>query len=123
MTPAQIVTGYWDAMRSNDFARAADWLAPDVEIIWPQSGELIRGRADFAALNHAYPGGPWRFDVQTLIADGAQVVTDTVVSDGQMTARAVTFHHVENGLIARQREYWPDDTPAPDWRRAWVSRV
>ena len=27
MTPKQVVLGFWDAMRSNDFAKASEWLA------------------------------------------------------------------------------------------------
>ncbi|MFA0025819.1 nuclear transport factor 2 family protein, partial [Vibrio sp. 10N.261.49.A5] len=27
MTPKQVVLGLWDAMRSNDFAKASEWLA------------------------------------------------------------------------------------------------
>ncbi|TCO04209.1 hypothetical protein EDB51_102141 [Vibrio crassostreae] len=31
MTPKQVVLGYWDAMRTNDFAKAAEWLAEDFQ--------------------------------------------------------------------------------------------
>ena len=26
MTPKQVVLGFWDGMRSNDFAKASEWL-------------------------------------------------------------------------------------------------
>ncbi|MCY1126594.1 nuclear transport factor 2 family protein [Frigidibacter sp. RF13] len=117
------VLAYWDAMRTNDFAAAARWLAEDVVIDWPQSRERVNGRANFAALNHAYPtSGRWTFTLNRIVAEGAEVVTDVTVSDGTVIARAVTFHEVADGLIRQQTEYWPDDYPAPAWRRQWVER-
>ncbi|WP_284165196.1 nuclear transport factor 2 family protein [Frigidibacter sp. SD6-1] len=121
MEPRATVLAYWEAMRTNDFAAAARWLAEDVVIDWPQSRERIRGRINFAALNDAYPAsGRWRFTLNRIVADGAEVVTDVTVTDGTLIARALTFHRVADGLITQQTEYWPDDYPAPDWRRSWV---
>lgn len=119
--PADVVRAYWQAMATNDFTDAALWLDENVRIYWPQSSEVIEGRADFAAVNQAYPcQGLWRFDVVRLIAQGDEVVTETIVRDDRMTARAITFHRVTDGQIVEQIEYWPDDYPAPDWRAGWV---
>ena len=49
--------------------------------------------------------------------------TITEVTDGTVTARAVTFHSVENNLIRRQVEYWPDPYAPPQWRSQWVRVV
>lgn len=123
MDPKEVVLAYWSAMRTNDFARAAEWLAPDVIIDWPQSRERIRGRANFAALNAAYPAkGRWTFTLNRLVAGGAEVVTDVTISEGSIQARALTFHLVTGGHIVRQTEYWPDEYAAPDWRARWVER-
>lgn len=123
MEPKDVALAYWAAMRTNDFAKAAEWLAEDVVIDWPQSRERSRGRANFAALNTAYPAaGRWTFTMNRIVAEGAKVVTDMTISDGTVQARALTFHSVRDGLIARQTEYWPDDYPAPDWRAGWVER-
>lgn len=90
----------------------------------PQTGEYLRGREAFAALNTAYPAqGRWRFDVRSIVADGQTVVSDVAITDGVMHARAITFHTIENDLIRKQIEYWPDDHPAPDWRAPFVSVV
>ena len=123
MQPKAVVLAYWDAMRTNDFAKAARWLAEDVVVDWPQSRERIRGRANFAEINAAYPAdGRWTFILNRIVAEGDDVVTDVTVSDGTMRARALTFHSVRGDLIARQTEYWPDDYPAPEWRHRWVER-
>lgn len=123
MEPKEVVLAYWEAMRTNDFARAADWFTEDILIDWPQSRERIRGRGNFAALNHAYPAaGRWTFTMNRILAEGAEVLTDMTISDGTVAARALTFHSVRDGVIARQTEFWPDDYPAPDWRAGWVER-
>lgn len=109
-----VVERFWELMRGNDFAAVGAVLADDFVCEWPQSAELIRGRDRFAAVNAEYPAqGRWEFDVQRLVSDGLTVVTDTVITDGAVTARALSFFTVEDSLVTRIREYWPDDYPAP----------
>ena len=116
-----VVAAFWAAMGTNDFAQAAAWLDPAFEYYMPQTGEYLRGRADFVALNAGYPAaGRWSFTVRSILAAGAEAVSDVEITDGAMRARAITFHQVRQGLILRQREYWPEDYPAPAWRRQWV---
>lgn len=122
-TAKDVVQRFWRAMQSNDFVAASQLLAIDYELEWPQSGERVRGRDDFAGLNANYPAaGPWRFAVTRLVADGEQVVSDVLVTDGATHARAITFSIVRDGLIASQLEFWPDPFAAPAWRARWVNR-
>lgn len=122
-TEREIVAAYWADMNGNDFAHAARWFSDDFRLYWPQSSEVIVGRADFAALNAAYPAaGPWRFDVVRLVGEGPLVVSDATVTDVSRTARAVTFHRVVGGRIVEQVEYWPDDYEAPAWRAPCTRR-
>ncbi len=119
----EVVKRFWAAMQSNDFVAASELLAPDYELHWPQSSEKIRGRANFVAVNENYPAnGKWRFTVNKILAAGNEVVTDVSVTDGVVTARALTFSTVENGLIVKQLEYWPDPFEPLAWRRSWVER-
>lgn len=123
MKSKEIVLAYWSAMQTNDFASAAEWLSEGIVIDWPQSRERIRGRANFTAFNETYPAaGRWRFTLDRILAEGNEVVTDVVITDGKVIARALSFVTVENGTIARITEYWPEDYPAPDWRTALVER-
>ncbi|MFV0292203.1 MAG: nuclear transport factor 2 family protein [Paracoccus sp. (in: a-proteobacteria)] len=121
MNSTDIVRGFWETMRSNDYARAAkDWLAPEFVGLWPQSGEVIRGRVEFAKVNAAFPGrGHWTFEEVSLIAEGSRVVTDMRVTNPllEVTARALTFHDITESLICRQTEYWPDQYEVPAWRK------
>ena len=118
-----VVTKFWETMQTNDFLAASELLAPTYELYWPQSSEKISGRANFVAVNRNYPAnGPWRFTLDNILADGNEVVTDVAVTDGVVAARALTFSTVENGLIVKQVEYWPDPFEPAAWRRAWVER-
>ena len=121
MNSKEVVLAFWDAMKTNDFAKASKWLSPDFEGFWPQSGELIVGRENFAAINANYPTqGVWQFDVHSVVCEDAMVVTDVSITDGVQKARAITFHTVENGLIIKQKEFWPDHMQAQAWRAKWV---
>ncbi len=121
MTQEEVVLAFWEAIASNDFAEAAGWLTEDFEGYWPQSSEAVVGRKNFTEINAGYPAaGPWRFRVNSIVADGDRVVTDVSITDGSVKARAITFHTVRDGLISRQREYWPESYEAPAWRRRWV---
>jgi ketosteroid isomerase-like protein len=120
----RLVTDFWAAMQANDWTAAAALFADNYVLHWPQSGERIRGRANFVAVNATYPAaGRWRFTVERLVVEGEQAVTDVLVSDGAVTARAITFTTVHDGRIVGQVEYWPDPFDAPAWRAAWVERA
>lgn len=124
MESKQVVVAFWDAMKSNDFAQAGQWLTDDFECFWPQSGELIVGRDNFIAINSFYPAnGRWLFDIHSIVCDGDTVVTDVSVTDGVEQARAITFHTIDNGLICHQKEFWPDPMPAQSWRAKWVKII
>jgi ketosteroid isomerase-like protein len=124
MDPRGVVEQFWAAMGTNDFRYAGSLLADDFVLDWPQSGERVRGRANFASINEAYPSqGPWRFAVRWLVADGPFVATEVAVTDGATRAVALTFSEVRDGLIVRQTEYWPDPFPAAPWRAQWVERI
>ena len=61
--------------------------------------------------------------VHRLIAEGDEVVSEVTVTDGVLTARAITFSTVRDGRIIRQTEYWPDPFEAAAWRAQWVERM
>ena len=106
---------------SNDFTFASKWLHPNFEYYMPQIREYLRGRENFAASKDGYPtDGKWSFIIRSGVSDGENAVSDVEVTDGAMKARAITFHKLHDGLILRQKEYWPDDYAAPGWRKKWI---
>lgn len=73
MNAEAVIRAIWDAMASNDFTAASQYLTEDFEGYWPQARELITGRGAFAGVNSAYPAaGRWHFDVQRVIASGTR---------------------------------------------------
>src|SRR5262249_54337921 len=114
----------WQTMNTNDWRAAGLLLHDDYVLEWPQSGERIRGRDNFAAINQHYPiAGPWRFTMQRLLADDQGAVSDVTVSSPSVVARAVSFFEVRDGLIWRMIEFWPDPFQAEAWRTEWVEGV
>ena len=124
MNSKKILENFWETMKTNDFYAVAQLLHDDYVLEWPQSGERIRGRDNFAALNKAYPAeGKWQFTINSIVAENEFVVTDVSVTDGKQTGRALTFSTVHEGKIWKQVEFWPDSFEAPAWRAQWVERL
>ncbi|MDQ2745395.1 MAG: nuclear transport factor 2 family protein [Chloroflexota bacterium] len=120
----QVVERFWKAMGENDFQAAGELLHDEFVLEWPQSGERIRGRVNFVAINEQYPAaGHWRFTLHRLLADSNDVVTDVTVTDGAVSGRAITFSEVRDGRIVRQTEYWPDPFEPAPWRAQWVEQT
>ncbi len=119
-----VVRRFWDLMASNDFESVGAVLAPDFTLDWPQSGERIRGAANFARMNAEYPAhGPWRFHLARLLAQDDAVVTEVDVTDGVQRGHAISFFTVQEGRVRRIVEYWPDPFPAPASRAHLVERI
>lgn len=123
MNNKQIIENFWATMRTNDFYAVAQLLHDDFTLEWPQSGERIRGRDNFAALNTNFPAeGKWRFTINGIVAENDVVVSDVTVTDGKRVDRAITFSTVRDGKIWRQVEFWPEPFEAPAWRAKWVEK-
>lgn len=111
-------------MQTNDFNAAGEFLHDDYILEWPQSGERIRGRANFVAVNEHYPAhGRWEFTIHRIIAEGDEVVSNVSVTDGEITGRAITFSTIRDGKITHQTEFWPDPFEPPFWRAGWVEKI
>jgi hypothetical protein len=124
MNNKQILENFWAVMATNNFYAAAQLLHDDYILEWPQSGERIYGRDNFAALNTAYPAaGKWTFEINHIVSDGELVVTNVSVSDGTRQDRAITFSTIYAGKILKQVEFWPEVFEAPAWRAQWVEKI
>lgn len=115
------VREFWRLMGTNDFSGVAAVLSDDFVLEWPQSGERIRGAANFAQMNAEYPAvGPWRFEIERIIATDHEAVSDVRVTDGETVGRAISFFTFENGKITKILEFWPEHFEAPEHRRHLV---
>ena len=124
MKSKELIEQFWQTMESNDFYAVAQLLHDDFVLEWVQSGERIRGRENFAKLNTAYPTqGTWHFTINSIVADGDEVVTDVSVTDGTLSDRVITFSTIRDGKIWKQVEFWPEPFSAPEWRTEWVEKM
>ena len=124
MNNKQILENFWATMETNDFHAASNLLHDDYTLEWPQSGERILGRENFAAINTNYPAeGKWHFEINQIVAEDNMVVTDVSVTEGRITGRAITFSTVKDEKIWKQVEFWPDPFEAPTWRAQWVKKL
>lgn len=121
MDSESLVREFWRLMGTNDFSSVAAVLSDDFLLEWPQSGERIRGAANFAQMNTEYPSvGPWRFEIDRLVAADLEAVSDVRVTDGETVGRAISFFTLAEGKITKIVEYWPDPFEAPEHRRHLV---
>ena len=124
MDSKQLIEAFWKRMESNDFYAVADLLHDEFTLEWQQSGELIRGRENFAKINTAYPAnGQWHFNINAIVAEGNLVVTDVSVTDGIVKDRVITFSTIRDEKIWKQVEFWPEPFAAPEWRAQWVEKI
>lgn len=120
----RLVEQYWQMMNTNNWQAVGALLHDEYVLDWPQSGERIRGRANFAAVNANYPAaGPWRFTVHYLIADEHRAASEVTVIAPSIRTPALSFFEVRDGKIWHMREYWPEPFVAATWRAAWVEHM
>ncbi len=122
--PRHVVERLWSMFDVGDFDVGA-LLHDDFICEWPQSGERIRGRDNFIAVNANYPRRV-RIKLLRTLAEGASVVSEMVATDAADPSRidrAVSFFDFRDDLIVHLREFWPDPFEAADWRAQWVERI
>lgn len=118
----RVVARLWTAMEERAWDEVAALLADDFVCDWPVSGERIRGRDNFVAINRAYPG-EWSIVVRRIVADGDCAASEVAVRLDGRTDVAVSFYALRGGKLVRVVEYWPEPYPAPAWRAAWVEPI
>jgi limonene-1,2-epoxide hydrolase len=124
MNNKQILEAFWKTMETNYFHAASQLLHDDYTLEWPQSGERILGRENFAAINTNYPAeGKWHFEINHILAERDMVVTDVSVTDREVIGRAITFSTIRDEKIWKQIEFWPDPFEAPEWRAKWIQKI
>ena len=120
----EVIEQFWETMKTNDFRAVGELLHDNYVLEWPQSGERVRGRENFVAINEKYPAhGRWKFNVHRILAEGDQAVSDVDVTDGVVHARVITFSTIQDGKILHQTEFWPDPFEPAAWRAQWVEKI
>lgn len=141
MGDRRIVERYMHAVSVDDFDTQNALIHDDYLLLYPQSGERIRGRENRRAVLEEYPGRrevglrptvdhitrtddhwipraswpPW--SVVHLVGSGDEfTVTGTIRYPGGDTWHVVALMTVRDGKIWRETDYFAAPFDAPDWR-------
>ena len=105
------------AFNERRFADFAGYVTEDVIEAYPQSGEVLVGRANQLAMHEAFPHPP-TFTIRAIHRSGdlAVVETDEGYVDGGIWL-TIFILELREGLIAAMTMYFGEPFTAPDWRR------
>ena len=121
---AEAVRLLWERMEARDWEGVAARLHPEAVVDWPNTGERMRGRENYLAVQRAYPEG-WHIEVLRIVDAGDQVASEVRVEHEGERFYAASFFEVADGRIVSAVEYWsngePDEPPA--WRAPWTERL
>ncbi|WP_328414932.1 hypothetical protein OG470_21730 [Micromonospora sp. NBC_00389] len=92
-------------------------LAQDAVRQWPQSGELIRGRARIAEVESHFVGLRLGVGMRHPCGDTLVVEWSNDYGDGRIY-RNVSIAELRNGEAIRVTDYWGEPFTAPEWRQA-----
>ncbi len=97
-------------------------LAEDALRQWPQSGELIRGRARIGEVESHFVG--LRLGVGRRLACGDTLVVEWTIDygDGRLY-RNVTIAELRDGKAIRVTDYWGEPFTQPAWRERLAERL
>ena len=103
-------------MGARDYAQAGSLIAPEAEVRWPLSQELLT-RDNWVTVNEAYPG-VWTASVDEIVGHGNQIVSAVhVYQSGESDPGfyVTSFFTIQDSLIVRLIEYWSHiDLSAPE---------
>jgi ketosteroid isomerase-like protein len=121
---AEPVRLLWERMEARDWDGVAEQLDPDVVVDWPNTGERMRGRENYLAVQREYPEG-WHVEVLRIVDAGDSVVSEVRVDQGDQRFFAASFFELSGRKIVRAVEYWSDGepSPAPGWRAQWMESL
>lgn len=145
-TSGELVREYVDAWPS-DFDKLSRLRSDTYVEDWPQSGERIRGDANYRAIHSSYPGGmpavhtdkitgaeheargTWALSPSfTLIhlsggTEGTYTVEGVLDYPDGKRFNLVAVLIVAEGKVTTQRTYFAEPFDAPEWRSKWVEHV
>lgn len=111
---------HWAASAAGDQVAEYEIYHDDAVCIYPQSGEVIRGRQNLQALRSHHPGKPSGFFVRRIVGEGNLWVTEYAIDYEGKSAFTVSIMEFRDGKVARETQYFADPFEAPAWRAQWV---
>ena len=141
-----VIARYVQAVHDQDLDTMTALQHPDFVENWPQSGESVRGRANFRKIMENYPGGLEGADADVSMdrviggedrwmvaptfamirVSGADDIHTAILKlryPGGEEWYMVALVELRDGLIYRCTTFFAPTLEPPDWRRAWVEIV
>ena len=91
-------------------------LADDAIRRWPQSGEILRGKARIAEVESHFKRLKLGVTRRHACGDVIVVEWNTDYGDGRVY-RNVSVGELKDGRVVRVTDYWGEPFRRPDWRR------
>jgi hypothetical protein len=104
---------HWAASDAGDFDVEHEIYREDAVLVYPQSGERIRGRHNIQESRFLQPNKK-RFAVQRIVGNGDLWVSEFVLSYDGIPSYAVSIMEFREGLVANETQYFAERfAPAP----------
>ena len=118
-----VISRYEAASAKDDFDAMASLRHRDWQMLLPQSGELLRGHANYVGMRRNRPEGAPRVEPLRHGGGGDVWWSEAIVhyADGTRWL-AVTVYEFEGDLIRHERVYFGQPFAGPAWRAKWVEK-
>ena len=113
---------HWDASDAGDFKVEHEIYCEDAVLVYPQSGERIRGRRNIQESRFVQPNKK-RFTVRRIIGSGDLWVTEFVLTYDGTPSYVVSIMEFREGLVAHETQYFADRFDPGPSRAHLVERV
>ena len=108
----KIVDMYWKAVNGRDWNTFESLIDENILYDLPQTRERIRGKKAFRTFNENYPGD-WTLSIVDLIADEKQAISRIAFMESNEEQTGITFFEIQDDLINKIVEYWPNSYDPP----------
>jgi hypothetical protein len=116
-----IVLAFAERLEARDWAGFGELLHPDVTYELPQTRERIRGRDRYVRFNAEYPGD-WHLTPQLVLAEGRDASLLFRWRSGDEDLLAIAYFEVDDGLVTKVTDFWPEPYEPPPGREHLVER-
>jgi len=120
----EAVERYWRGLEEEDFDAAEQELHEDLVESYPQSGERVRGVANWRSLVTNYPGFP-AIEVRRIVGRDDLWITEATFDysrDGSAPYQVCQVQECVDGKIAMISAFFGAPFEAAEWRAGFVER-
>lgn len=104
---------HWAASDASDFEVEHEIYQADAVLVYPQSGERIRGRRNIQESRYVQPNKK-RFSIRRILGHGDLWVTEFTLTYDDVPSYAVSIMEFRDGLVAQETQYFADPfAPSP----------